>query len=360
MSASVSPHGFVTVRGRGYRPDDVDRRVAGLTVDRDSCWERVAQLTETAEELAAELAELRAYVATMPPQTYESLGEQARLILTTAESEAARLRADAERAAEELRDATVAYACDTGEAADEVAHARRKDAEERGQRTVDAARADAAARVKAAQKDAAQWREEAAEALQEMRRRTAELLAGAEQQQADAWEECGREIAAREAETARLIVELEERGREIVAQAERHRAETEEAARHRQEDAEARAAELLAQAGVEVERIERATARILREHQEERDELRSHMTHVRNSLAALTGKDPGDLAGASVAASGDAGPGDGPAAPGAAGAPDAAPAAPAGPTTGPAAGELRTPVNPDDEDTIETELPRTT
>src|SRR5262245_29412988 len=105
MSASVSPHGFETVRGRGYRPQDVDRRFEGLSIDRDSCWERAARLTVLGNEMEAELAALRAFVAQLPPQTYESLGGEAQSILTTAESEAARLRAEAEQAAKEEREA---------------------------------------------------------------------------------------------------------------------------------------------------------------------------------------------------------------------------------------------------------------
>ncbi|MCG7527623.1 cellulose-binding protein, partial [Streptomyces sp. OfavH-34-F] len=70
----------------------------------------------------------------------------------------------------------------------------------------------------------------------------------------------------------------------------RVRAEGEEAARHRREDAEAGAAELLAQARVREERVVRETERILREHEEGREEVQAHMAHVRSSLAALTGR----------------------------------------------------------------------
>ncbi|MDV9202423.1 cellulose-binding protein, partial [Streptomyces sp. Wh19] len=73
-------------------------------------------------------------------------------------------------------------------------------------------------------------------------------------------------------------------------EARRALAETEEAARHGQEDAEARAAELIAEARVREERVVRETERIVREHEEGRDEVQAHMAHVRNSLAALTGR----------------------------------------------------------------------
>lgn len=124
------------------------------------------------------------------------------------------------------------------------------------------------------------------------------------------------------------MAELDARGKTARADSERLYAEAEEAARHRQEDAEDRGAGLLAQAEAEVERIERTTARILREHDAEREEVRTHMTHVRNSLAALTGKTP-------VPDEDDGTPGDGRDAD----APEAA--------------------DPDAEDTLETQLPRT-
>ena len=87
------------------------------------------------------------------------------------------------------------------------------------------------------------------------------------------------------------------RGEALLAGARRELAEAEEAARHGQEDAEARAAELLSGAGMAEERVVRETERVLREHEEGREEVQAHMTHVRNSLAALTGRvvaDPGE------------------------------------------------------------------
>ncbi|MFG2095525.1 cellulose-binding protein [Streptomyces sp. NPDC048612] len=326
MSASVSPHGFETVRGRGYRPEDVDRRVEGISVDRDSCWERAARLTVLSNEMAAELAELQAHVAQLPPQTYVSLGSEARLILTTAESEAARLRAGAQQADEEIREAAAAYADEVGEAADKAADARRGEAETLARRTGEAARGEAAELVAVAAEDDKKLREEAAAELAEVRRRTAQLLRDQEQRQTEEWDGTGRDIAEREAETDRLVAELDARAKAARADSERLYAEAEEAARHRQEDAEDRAAGLLAQGQAEVERIERTTARVLREHDAERDEVRTHMAHVRNSLAALTGKAP-------VADEDDAAEPNG------------------GPESGGAAG-------PDEEDTLETQLPR--
>ncbi|MCG3044153.1 cellulose-binding protein, partial [Streptomyces sp. S1A] len=99
-SASRSPHGFAVVRGRGYRPDQVDRFTSGLYGDLEEARERLDRLGVLAGELEAEADRLRGVVAALPPQTYEALGERARLILSEAEAEAGELR---ERAREESR-----------------------------------------------------------------------------------------------------------------------------------------------------------------------------------------------------------------------------------------------------------------
>ncbi|MGW7572608.1 cellulose-binding protein [Streptomyces sp. NPDC054765] len=292
MSAPVSPHGFETVRGRGYRPEDVDRRVEGLSVDRDSCWERAARLTVLSNEMAAELAELRAHLAQQPPQTYESLGKEARLILTTAESESARLRAEARQAAEQAHGGAAAHADEVRDAAERAAYAVRAEADTRARRTEKAARGETTELAAVAAEDAERLRGEAAEGLAQVRRRTAQLLRDQETRQVEEWDAAGRDITAREAETDRRVAELDARGKAVRADARRLYAEAEEESRHRQEDAEDRAAGLLARAHAEVDRVERTTERILRTHDTECEEARVHMTHVRNSLAALTGKPP--------------------------------------------------------------------
>ncbi|GGN65142.1 hypothetical protein GCM10012285_67730 [Streptomyces kronopolitis] len=331
MSASVSPHGFETVRGRGYRPEDVDRRVEGLSVDRDSCWERAARLTVLANEMEAELTELRAQVAQLPPQTFESLGSEARLIFTTAQSEGARLRAGAEREARKLGDEAAAYSDEVRDAAERAGYALRTEAEEWGRRTEEASRGEAAELAVTAAQEAAELRDDAAEALAQVRARTAQLLCDQEKRQSQEWDAAGQDIAEQEAETDRLLIDLDARGKDARADAQRRYAEAEEEARHRQEDADGRAAGMLAQARAEVERIERATERIVAGHDAERAEVRVHMAHVRTSLAALTGKpQAAEEHGADAAQSG----------------PGARP------------GRTGRSTGPDAEDTVETQVPR--
>lgn len=73
-SASMSPPGFVTVRGRGYRPAQVEAYTAALCADRDAAWERAARLTVLAREMEEEAERLREVVTRLAPQTYESPG----------------------------------------------------------------------------------------------------------------------------------------------------------------------------------------------------------------------------------------------------------------------------------------------
>ncbi|MFI1255664.1 cellulose-binding protein [Streptomyces netropsis] len=298
MSASVSPDGFTVVRGRGYRPEQVERASAEFARQRDGAWERVARLTVLAREMESEVERLAQVVAHLPPQTYESLGSRARGLLVTAEAEAAGLRERADAAAAELRETAEAHARVVRDEAQ--AHAVAVKAESEGwarqavlaaQSAADELRAEVRREVKAR-------RGESLAALREMRQHTAGLLAEQEKDQAERWDAAGREIAEREAAMDVRVAALEEYARSTLGEAQRRFAEAEEAARHGQEDAEAQAGALLAQARVREERINRETERLLREHEERREELRSHMAHVRHSLAALTGKPVAEDAGA--------------------------------------------------------------
>ncbi|NEB49656.1 cellulose-binding protein, partial [Streptomyces sp. SID339] len=175
--ASSSPYGFVTVRGRGYRPEQVEAYAAGLSRERDDAWERAARLTVLAKDMEVEAEHLRDVVSRLAPQTYETLGERARQILSLAETEAAAVREsaaaeaqavteDAEAAARELRESARAYAERTG-----------ADAEERAGRRLQSDRATADEIRISARQDVKAWRGEALAALREMRQRCEGLLA---------------------------------------------------------------------------------------------------------------------------------------------------------------------------------------
>ncbi|MFF0741013.1 cellulose-binding protein [Streptomyces sp. NPDC004111] len=290
MNASTSPHGFTRARGRGYRPEQVDHRIAALFQERDDAWERAARLTVLANELDAEADALRERVARLAPQTYESLGGRARSILALTEEQAYELRDTAAAEAAAVGDAAGRAAHDTRDEARAASDRLRAAAEEAAHRVLTEARAEADGTRSGARADAERWRAEAAAALEEMRRRTDGILADLQKDQADRWDTEEREIAAREAAEDERFAVLTARAEAVLGDAKKALAEAGEAARHRQEDAEARSAEIVAEARVREERVERETERVLREHEEEREEVQAHMAHVRSSLAGLTGR----------------------------------------------------------------------
>lgn len=288
MSASL--HGFAVVRGRGYRPDQVDRKVARLTDERDAAGERAAELTGLAEELAAEADRLRSLVANMPPQDYEGLGRRAQQLLSLAESEAAELRSAAEGETQVWVDRADAEARRVRDAARVFSERVRADADSFAQRTLDAARAEADRLRGAAREESEETRRKAAESLQLMERRCAEVLAEQEKEQAAQSDVVDREIVEGSRDIEARIADLDAHGDKALGEHQRKLSEVQETARHRDEDAQARAQELLSEARMRAEAIERDTARMLREHEEQAEEMRQHMAHVRSSLAVLTGK----------------------------------------------------------------------
>ncbi|MFI1410013.1 cellulose-binding protein [Streptomyces sp. NPDC020707] len=289
-SSSVSSPGFETVRGRGYRPAQVDAYAAALSEGRDAAWERAARLTVLAREMESEALRLREVVTGLVPQTYETLGDRARRLFELGEEEAAELRADAVREARRTVDEARAAAERVREAARAEADEVRAGADERARHRLLAAQAEADEMRIAARREVKEGRGEALAALRATRRRAEHLVAEQEKEHAERWERVGCEVAEREAAFDARHEELVARAEESVAAAGRELAEARESARHLQEDADARAAELLAEARVREERVVRETERVLREHGERWDEVQTHMAHVRTSLATLTGR----------------------------------------------------------------------
>ncbi|AZM53698.1 cellulose-binding protein [Streptomyces sp. WAC 01529] len=289
-----SPHGFTTVRGRGYRPQQVEAYADGLSEERDVAWERAARLTVLAKDMEVQAEHLRDAVSRLAPQTYETLSGRARQILALAEAEAAEVRQAARAAAQAVTEEAEAGARGVREAARAYADEVAADADEWVRRRLldDRATADDA-RI-SARRDVKEWRGEALAALREMRQRCEGLLAEQEKEQAERWEAAEREIAEREAVSDARDAERIAAAEARLSEAKRAFAEVEESARHGQEDAAARGAEVIAEARVREDRVTRETERLLREHGERWDEVRAHMDHVRSSLAALTGRTPAE------------------------------------------------------------------
>ncbi|MFD9007412.1 cellulose-binding protein [Streptomyces sp. NPDC059582] len=293
-SASVSPHGLVTVRGRGYRPEQVDSHMAALARDRDAAWERAARLTVLAKEMEAAAAGLRETVARLAPQTYDSLGERAQRLFRLAEEEAAAVLEQARGAARQQAAHAEEQALAVCGAARERADGIREEAEERAVQGLLMARAEADELRISTRREVKEARSEALSVLREVRRRTAATLAGQAKEHEGRWAEAERVAVehadALDAHHAGLVARAEAGLRE----ARQACADAEQSAHHGQEEARARAAELLAEARVRADRIARDTEQVLREHGERWDDVRAHMDHVRSSLTALTGRAPAE------------------------------------------------------------------
>jgi cell division septum initiation protein DivIVA len=293
-SASVSPRGFGAVRGRGYRPDQVDTYAAALSQHRDAAWERAARLTVLAKDMEAEAERLRETVARLAPQTYETLGERARHLFQLGEEEAAAVRECARREARERIAQAEAHALGVCEKAHEHADALRAEAEERARYRLLAARAEADDIRIGARREVKEGRTEALGALREVRQRTAAMLADQAKEHAERWGAAERE--AEDSATALDAHHAEQvaRAEAALSEAKQAFAEAESSAKRLEDEARVRAAEVLAEARVREERVARETERVLREHGEMWDDVRAHIDHVRNSLTALTGRAPAE------------------------------------------------------------------
>jgi cell division septum initiation protein DivIVA len=288
--------GIGTARGRGYRPEQVDRFLDELSEDRDAAWERAARLTVLANEMDAECRALREAVATLAPPSYDTLGPRAQELMRLVEDEAAAVRGRAE--------AETRYAHDTAEAArlallDEAraaAQARLAAAEEHVQHVIGEARAGAAALRADAEREAAHVRGEAQRTIEAVRHDSERTLAELDKEYRERLDAHHHEFAEREAGIDSRVGELSAYAENLTGEAERTLSTANAEARHRQDDAEAAASELLAQARVREERIRREAERELREHEVRREEIREHLAHVRSTLAALTGREPGEEA----------------------------------------------------------------
>lgn len=290
MAQSVTPEGFNVARGRGYHPDQVDGYVADLSEERDAAWERAARLTVLANEMDAEATTLRDVSRTLGPVTYEALGEGAQELFRQVEAEAddvrdrgeAAARAEyeaAERDARALRDQARADADAVLGAADEAAHGIH-----------DAARRQAVDFLNAARSEADRLDADAERALDGVRQDIARSLAELEKEQRARLDALERELGEREAGIDGRLGDLMARAERLLTEAQQSHADAHEGARRLQAQAEASASDIVARAHATEERVTQESERALRAHESHRDEIRSHLSHVRTSLSALTGR----------------------------------------------------------------------
>lgn len=287
---TASPHGFGTARGRGYRRADVDRFLEELSEDTDTAWERVARLTILAKEMDAECAALREQTEALAPPAFDVLGEGARELLRLVEEEAEAVR---ERAAAEARYAREAARTAHRTLLDEARSAaaeRRAAAEAAADAALEEVRGRAAGLLAEARDETGRVRGETDRALEAVRRDVARMLAGLDEERRGRAEALERELAEREATVEGRIGELAGRTERRYEEARRELSEAQRLARQWQDAADVRAAELLAQARAREDRVRGEGDRELREHERHRDEIRSHLAHVRAALASLTGR----------------------------------------------------------------------
>ncbi|RMB84578.1 cellulose-binding protein [Streptomyces shenzhenensis] len=287
---SMASQGFLTVRGRGYRPEQVDACTAALSRERDAAWERAARLTVLAKDMEAEVERLRETVAGLAPQTYETLGERACCVFRLALEEAADLRESARCATREELARAEEHALGVRRAAQDAADALRAEAEEHARRRLLDAQAEADDARVGARREVKERRSEALAALRDVRQRTAGMLAEQAKEHAVRWAEADQEdvelAAARESGDTEAVARAEA----AVGAAQRELGEAREAARRCQDEAHARAAEIVAEARVREDWIARETERVLCEHSAAWADMQAQLDRVRNSLASLTGR----------------------------------------------------------------------
>ncbi|AWK09453.1 hypothetical protein DDQ41_11545 [Streptomyces spongiicola] len=288
MNAGSAQGGFVTVRGRGYRLDQVDRYVSALARERDEARRRAARLARVVEQLAAEAVSLRQFAEALGPPTYEPLGPRAREVLDLAEKEAALVLSTARDEARAVCEAAESEARRLRELARVGAGQTCEEADARARRMLLSARATAEELRDAARVEAAADRGEAMAVLETARCRAAGMLRELDRMRVSRRYEAERELSARDAEAAERYGALTARARARLSEALSAFAEAEESARRGREEAQALAARMVDEAGVRAVRVSRETDRVLREHVRRAEEIHAQLDHVREVLAGLT------------------------------------------------------------------------
>ncbi|SDN87636.1 DivIVA domain-containing protein [Actinacidiphila guanduensis] len=292
-TASARAHtrgGFAPARGRGYRPDQVDRFLDELSEDRDAAWERAARLTVLANEMEAECAALRRQVEALGPADFATLGPGAQELLQMVEEEAAAVRERAEVEAQYARDAADTARRTLQDEARAAASARLAAAEEQAQRVLDEACGQAAEILGSARSEADSVRGGAAAALDAVRQQAGQDAAAADTEQRGRLQSLEHELAEQQAVVEGRLNGLLADAERRLAEAQRERSAAEDMLRRRQAEADARADQLIEQARLHEERVRREAERVLREHEQHRDEVRAHLAHIRATLAGITGR----------------------------------------------------------------------
>ncbi|MFD0529670.1 hypothetical protein ACFQ1I_27090 [Kitasatospora arboriphila] len=294
MSDAVSQHGF-TVARRGYAMEQVDATLRALTADRDEAWERLSVLGAGLREMEKRLGEILRAKEDAPEPDYGRLSAQAGALMLIAENEAAAVRDNAARDAEQAR----ADAEQAGRAAARAAETHsatvRGEAEQAARATEDRSRAEAESILDQAEQDArtthdtatadaartrvaaAEAEERAEDKLAELRRRSDEMFAEAE--------------ARADAEEAKITSGAERRLRE----AEQHREDILAEIRAIEGAAQKRAEDLLAAARRKADNIRSNSESDQSDFAARHAEMQERLDTVKQTLAELTGAALGSI-----------------------------------------------------------------
>ncbi|WP_030270798.1 hypothetical protein [Streptomyces sp. NRRL B-24484] len=294
MSDAVSQHGF-TVARRGYAMEQVDATLRALTADRDEAWERLSVLGAGLREMEKRLGEILQAKEDAPEPDYGRLSAQAGALMLIAENEAAAVRDNAARDAEQAKEDAEQAGRAAARSAEGHSATVRGEAEQAARATEDRNRAEAEAIVDQAEQDArtthdtatadaARTRVAAAEAeeraeakLAELRRRSDEMFAEAE--------------ARADAEEAKITSGAERRLRE----AEQHREDILAEIRAIEGAAQKRAEDVLSAARRKADNIRSNSEQDQSDFAGRHAEMQERLDTVKKTLAELTGAALGSI-----------------------------------------------------------------
>lgn len=264
----------LALRGYDKRQVDeyLDRLEHDLSVaqgDRDAASARIALTEKRLDELENELQAARAQLTEGDRPTYKGLGKRVEQLLTIAEEEAERLRADAVRDAAEERAAAGTLVQQAQEEADEA----RREFE-----------ADLDTRRRKAQQQEAEVTVEVDKRLAAAEKRIADADAAAKKRITDAEQAAEKRIAGDRAEADRMVAESTGRSERMRKDAEQHATALIQAAKH---DVEQIALEAKSQAETIITEARAKAEQGRAEHDREIAALIQRRHAIRDQLKAL-------------------------------------------------------------------------
>lgn len=286
---------------RGYDPSDVDPALAQLRkAVQDSNAEvgrvnvELAQARTEADALRAAHAsagdrvrELERQIATVGRPTYAEFGETVGRILTLAEKEAAALKASAQAEADRLLGQARTGADALTQKAQREAAELASSSQAEATRLLTSAKREADEILDSADRESSARREEAEAVYEQQQQRATAAAADFERTLAGRRDASAKEFALQEAAHAQNLTTMIERREAAEAEGARVLAEAHEQARGALDAAHTEAAQVIAAARANADRIRRDSDRELVAATQRRDAITSQLTNVRQMLSTL-------------------------------------------------------------------------